>query len=64
MTLSHVATIAAVTFVLTAIIGRCICDFWRIGCCCCCVEKVNQDDQVDLVKDGYCKIHDKSLNIV
>ena len=55
MALGEVATIGAVTLALVAIIGRCVCDFWRIGCCC---GKVNDgnvynEDNKDKDNDGY-----------
>jgi len=49
MPLSHIATIAAVSFCLVGILGRCAFDCWRIGCCGC-QDKLDNPDQSDSIE--------------
>ena len=51
--LTHIATIGAVCLALTAVIGRCLLDFWRISGCCCFQKEVNYSTR----EDGYSKIN-------
>ena len=57
MPLSHVATIAAVSFCLFGVLGRCVFDCWRIGCCGC-QDKRDNPEQTDSIETS-CSNHNK-----